>query len=444
MAQGEQDSLERIALGEGASETEAREVARARGWRLTHDVPGNAEGPRELVWAAEGGAAVHFYDDPPVLYMVVEGSPAQVRALADAVRASLPVFGYNEAARAVGAGGSPDQLKLALRRTAVAAPSRHDPRFFELLLSGLRHADARVRAGTVFALSYVGWPAFRPELERLAQADPDAEVRANAARLLKAYMLYGVTNEKPDPVYTGRPDAPGGGAVDGKDGADAAPPAAADGTQRPARRLVLSEHVDLDELRTFANEQGWTEVGEQKEDPYEYIPFQVAWRTADGAAGVHYIEDWHIRDGNEVLYTPDVPFLILQGDGLPALESRLRDALPIYDDADIRALVEAADDEDDRIEAITLAAYAAPARYDPVYARFFTDGLAHPNPWVRLASVYAAGGVQWPELAPALRHTADTDSLKDAREVAEDFITQSEHPSTRWLIDVFGEDDDDS
>lgn len=72
--------------------------------------------------------------------------------------------------------------KLAI--LGAVAPPEAEPALIELFRRGFTHDDPHVRVTAALAAGIPRWPELRPDIERLATADPEARVRRPAALVL--------------------------------------------------------------------------------------------------------------------------------------------------------------------------------------------------------------------------------------------------------------------
>lgn len=66
----------------------------------------------------------------------------------------------------------------------VNSPEAPRDDYTSRLRAALLDADKDVRDAAIVAVGYAGWRLFRPEIEQMAAADPDADARERAKRLL--------------------------------------------------------------------------------------------------------------------------------------------------------------------------------------------------------------------------------------------------------------------
>jgi hypothetical protein len=126
-----------------------------------------------------GGSGVHLFEEG-VEQLVVDGDDAdRVAAL---VRSRIRTYGPEDLPAVFDDGIYLWDRKLAL--LAAVAPSRADPALVELFRRGFGHDNPHVRTAAVVAAAVPAWPELRPDVERLATADPVDSVRDAAALVL--------------------------------------------------------------------------------------------------------------------------------------------------------------------------------------------------------------------------------------------------------------------
>ncbi|MFF1355521.1 HEAT repeat domain-containing protein [Streptomyces sp. NPDC058297] len=87
----------------------------------------------------------------------------------------------------------PRRLAQSLVRAGFGAPREFDQGFFDAFAKASReHDDYRVRDIAISSLVYMEWPEFKPLLEEIREHDPEDQVRARAAIVLRAYEAAGM------------------------------------------------------------------------------------------------------------------------------------------------------------------------------------------------------------------------------------------------------------
>jgi hypothetical protein len=165
----------------------------AKGWDLEKAVGRDPERglDGEITYRLpSGGTRAYLRDDLFVgfPYYVVVG-PDQERAAAE-LRAALDVHAPDELLamwdRAAQDGDVDGQVDAVLF-LGVASPEREDPEILSRIRAGLRDEDKDVRNAAVAATAYADWRAFRPDLQAVAVADPDAKARERARFVLDGW-----------------------------------------------------------------------------------------------------------------------------------------------------------------------------------------------------------------------------------------------------------------
>lgn len=131
-------------------------------------------------WAV-GDTRVWLFDDAAldVLHVAVAGPGRD--EVAAALRARMPTYAPADMPRMYDEARSADELIDQIHLVAAVAPAAADPALVELFRRAFAHDDELVRQGAVLAASIPAWPELRPDLARLASADPDDDVRRAAA-----------------------------------------------------------------------------------------------------------------------------------------------------------------------------------------------------------------------------------------------------------------------
>ncbi|HEX5871943.1 MAG TPA: hypothetical protein VFY65_16050 [Longimicrobium sp.] len=163
-------------------------------------------------------------------------------------------------------------------------------------------------------------------------------------------------------------------------------------------RVVLKEDVGEVEMNRLAAREGWIFGGEI--DRTDETPFERFWHTPDGAASLHYVEDWIIGLVYVVVDAPDpAPLAEAVRAALDGLS--LADALRMWGRA--RTLEEKAD-------ALYHVGAMAPAAFDAEVFAAFERAFKDADPEVRRAAVLAAFYTRWPQFeAPLQRMAFDAD-----------------------------------
>ena len=177
----------RLAVDEGADGA-LRDFADDWGWETDESASDAADPMLLSAWRSTREPAVIWYRAEPALglrVLVVAGEGAE--GVASWVRLLVPSRARGDLSGLIGQlADPPSWVNLMHLAAALGDPEELDPELFLVVANGLVHFDARVREAAVLATGYLPWPQFRSALERLAEADPDTQVRACAAERLSA------------------------------------------------------------------------------------------------------------------------------------------------------------------------------------------------------------------------------------------------------------------
>lgn len=175
----------RHVLRQSSAEMEVVEFANGAGFEKRREITAvPAEGiTREVTWRIGPRLYLHYIEYPPAeaCFVQVTGDDRENVDEFDGI-----VFSYFEPVlpedmlRIVDDAITPEDRALALRRLGLAAPNESDQRFVDRVVTALDDADVRVREAAVWATLFPLWPDFLPALERVAESDPDEDVRALA------------------------------------------------------------------------------------------------------------------------------------------------------------------------------------------------------------------------------------------------------------------------
>ncbi|GAC1538856.1 MAG: hypothetical protein NVS3B10_29830 [Polyangiales bacterium] len=177
------DSL-RLVARETVSRDDVDDAMRSLSCRLINVVPASATVPAQLVFAsADGRTTLHFVHDAHLdeQVFVVASADGAAAAVVERLRAAIDTWGDEEIASLATSVTDAAALVRGLRMTALtAAPSAATLARFS---AGFAHPDEAVRAATLIAAAYAGWPGLEPDVVRLAEGDPSPAVRAQATAL---------------------------------------------------------------------------------------------------------------------------------------------------------------------------------------------------------------------------------------------------------------------
>ncbi|MBV9883213.1 MAG: HEAT repeat domain-containing protein [Sphingomonadaceae bacterium] len=167
-----------------------REGAARMGWELVKEHPAGRDSTYEQIYRAgrEGTSTVHYIEDQfvKVRYVFIRGPEAD--ELAEQV---MDIFDHAPDASLLAAAEKDREdlqtmVNWMLSATVLGDQAGHE-RLVALIEKRLAHEDPGVRRIALLAASWLEWPDFRATIERMAEADPDEDVRADAAKLAGAY-----------------------------------------------------------------------------------------------------------------------------------------------------------------------------------------------------------------------------------------------------------------
>lgn len=151
-------------------------------------IEATADQPLEIVYNVSGlSVFLHYIEDRilRVPYLVARGDQAE--RLAAEVAKKIRIVTAADLERAFsGTIADDNELQRQLAFAALLAPPTHDAKFDGYFRKGFEHDSPDVRRYTIVAVGYIGWPELAEPLKRLAENDPDADVRRDAAAMLKA------------------------------------------------------------------------------------------------------------------------------------------------------------------------------------------------------------------------------------------------------------------
>jgi hypothetical protein len=158
-------------------------MARANGWVLVKRNDGDGiTSALEWIWSvADGGAFLHFIDDPgpETQFFVVRGRRPHTGnigfALGGSVRTCYEILGTAKSARSVA-----QKCRAAMDLVVVFV--NEDPRALALLRGFYEGSRATVRRYVVAALAYRYWPGGVALLDEIAAKEKDAFIRGQALK----------------------------------------------------------------------------------------------------------------------------------------------------------------------------------------------------------------------------------------------------------------------
>jgi hypothetical protein len=137
-------------------------------------------------WRLDGSDIILFED--PGLHLeqlVVEGDDAA--EVAEQLRGRIPTYSPSDMPALFEDVESDDELIEKLAILAAVAPAEAEPRLMEFFRIGFNSPDSIVRERTALASAVPRWPELRKEVKRLADGDPDEDVRETAVIALRSF-----------------------------------------------------------------------------------------------------------------------------------------------------------------------------------------------------------------------------------------------------------------
>jgi hypothetical protein len=170
-------------------------------------------------------------------------------------------------------------------------------------------------------------------------------------------------------------------------------------------RVLPKPGFARDDATQFGVEHGWRYHDIFLAD--EEQPFEKIWLTEDGSTSIHWIED-HVLD---------LDYFAVQGDRRDDVVQAIRDDIETYDHAQLRELMESAEDWDDVLAALHHVAAAAPPQFDPELFEWFERGFTHEHPAVRKMTAILTSYPGWSQFREPLERLLD-DEDAEVRDVA--------------------------
>ncbi|MFH8679283.1 HEAT repeat domain-containing protein [Streptomyces lydicus] len=91
---------------------------------------------------------------------------------------------------------------------------------------------------------------------------------------------------------------------------------------RMGRRLILRDHVEAGDIRSFTRNSGWTFLGDIERDPERGVFYEAKWESGDGGS-VHYVVD-ELADVHYMVVTNEDP------EAAEKVRSRIEGALAVW------------------------------------------------------------------------------------------------------------------
>ncbi|MEU6224207.1 hypothetical protein [Streptomyces sp. NPDC047042] len=179
---------------------EINELAQSYGWPVVYEADRDfdkAKG-REVNWGVTkqvvlGYLESHISNDCCIVAVGHDPELAErvMRQMDDDLQDEIE--DVSDLLRAITSEDNPQRLAQALVRVGFGAPRDFDQEFFEAFRKAARQNDEyRVRDIAVSSIAYVEWREFKPLLIEIKADDPEEQVRARAAIVLRAYEAAGM------------------------------------------------------------------------------------------------------------------------------------------------------------------------------------------------------------------------------------------------------------
>ncbi|MGA3525524.1 hypothetical protein [Melissospora conviva] len=176
--------------------------------------------------------------------------------------------------------------------------------------------------------------------------------------------------------------------------------------------LVPRGEVTFEGFSRFARDHGWRiddraiQAAAEEESP------EFVWQAGEGGR-VRLIQS----------ATLGRSYLVVSGDDATVLAAPIRDAFPVFSEAEIVNLLDAARSDDDRIAALGLAAAAGFARYDDRVYKAVRAAMEETDALVRLAALTAAFYLRWRQFEPLVERLGESaDASENVRITARNLL----------------------
>jgi hypothetical protein len=178
--------MDRAVLQADVSRDDIDDAALRSGWQLTNVLPGGAERPAQMIYAAQQGRTVLYLVEDgrlDVLYFAAAGEGS--KALMDEVRGELRCCEPDDYRPLVADLADVMRLRRGLGLLVLTQPEP-DAEALRVFEQALVHDDLQARSVALTAVTYAPWPALKPLIGRVVADDPLPALRATAAQLLAA------------------------------------------------------------------------------------------------------------------------------------------------------------------------------------------------------------------------------------------------------------------
>jgi hypothetical protein len=144
----------------------------------------------EISWLTQGSVTFHYQEDDVLregfVYLAGEDAALIGRIESDLVGA-LDHWTADDLLAEVDRQPEGPGRGRAILRSGLGAPIEPDRRFVDLIIETMRSGEPPIRAIGIRACAYSPVPQYRPELDRIARTDDEAEVRELAQATLRAF-----------------------------------------------------------------------------------------------------------------------------------------------------------------------------------------------------------------------------------------------------------------
>lgn len=165
------------------------EHARDNGWTEV-PIPENDDEDRPIrLWQVPSGGEVRFVDETALPCQYVEITADDTAAIETAIADEFTCYDKQDCVEILDLGQPEETVCHALRLLACAAPGDVDQQVVETILPALADERENVRVTALRVPIATRWPAFLPEVTRLAADDPSDRVRhfaTNAKLIIEA------------------------------------------------------------------------------------------------------------------------------------------------------------------------------------------------------------------------------------------------------------------
>lgn len=199
------NNYRRLILESGHDDTILDQVAEELNWiHLETIYPEENETyvpnePYEKIWQTNGSTNhMHLIYDSmlDIPYLHIEGKKLKkmVSLIASKITVKKEEHIFNLFHQAE---HMPDYVH-AIHALGIIAPPTFDEQFYDCLIKAANDEQPEIRYEAFTAIAYIGWKAFKEEIENKAANDSDEKVREITTTLIKNIKEYGWTD---DPVY---------------------------------------------------------------------------------------------------------------------------------------------------------------------------------------------------------------------------------------------------